>query len=50
MSIYIVYIDFEKVFNRIDRKLLFHKLMAIGISGNVLDCILKVYMKMVKLV
>ncbi len=43
MSIYIVYIDFEKAFNRIDRKLLFHKLMSIGISGKILDCIKSIY-------
>ncbi len=43
LSTYIVYIDFEKAFDRIDRKLLFHKLMSIGISGKILDCIKSIY-------
>ncbi len=43
LTTYIAYIDFEKAFDRIDRKLLFHKLMSIGISGKILDCIKCIY-------
>ena len=40
---YTAYIDFEKAFDRIDRKLLFHKLMTMGVSGKILDCIKNIY-------
>ncbi len=39
LSTYIVYIDFEKAFDPIDSKQLFHKLMSIGISGKIQACI-----------
>ncbi len=43
LSTYIVYIEFEKAFDRIDRKLFFHKCMSIGIRGKILDCIKSIY-------
>ncbi len=43
LSPYVAYIDFEKAFDCIDGKLLFHKLISIGISGKILDCIKNIY-------
>ncbi len=44
LSTYITYIDFEKAFDCIDRKLLFHKLMSISrISAKILDFIKSIY-------
>ncbi len=43
LSTYIACIDFEKGIDPIDRKLLFHKLMSIGISVKILDCIKSIY-------
>lgn len=37
------FIDFEKAFDRVDRQLLFHKLMQMGVSGKILDCIRNIY-------
>ncbi len=42
-STYIAYIYFENAFDWIDRKLLFHKLMSIGIICKILDCIKIIY-------
>ncbi len=43
LSTYIAYIDFEKAFDRIDRKLFYHKIMSIGISDKIRDCIKSIY-------
>ncbi len=40
---YAAFIDFEKAFDRVDRKLLYYKLMKYGIQGKILQCIRNIY-------
>ena len=43
LSTYVAFIDMEKAFDRVDRDLLFYKLLSMGIGGKVYNCIKNMY-------
>ena len=42
-STFVAFVDMEKAFDRIDRALLFHKLLTLGIGGKIFNCIKNMY-------
>ena len=42
---YVAYIEFEKAFDRVDRNLLVHKLLSLGINGRIIESLKCIYNK-----
>ena len=43
LDTFVTFVDFEKAFDRVDRKLLFHKLQSLGFGGKILSILKSLY-------